>query len=180
MFEALLMKRYLILMTVLLTLIALTACVSDGDDASPPDQPSSTIEETAVVPDEPVAITIGIITDMTGPGAGSIYMVDMAFEDLVRYYNENSLIPGVELEVIKYDSQYDPSRDIPGYEWLRERGADLIFTPAPITPSTLKHRVDSDRVLLFAAAADKEGIEPPGYVFNLGIDPEHEAYTLLS
>jgi len=48
----------------------------------------------------------------------------MALEDLVAYYNDSDLIPGVRLEVVVYDGQWDPARDIPGYEWLRGRGAD--------------------------------------------------------
>ena len=179
MFEAWITKRYLILMTVVPALLALTACGSSGDEASPLAEPSATIEETAVITDESVVITIGNLTDITGPGAGSVAMVDMALEDMAAYYNENNLIPGVELEVIKYDAQMDPARDIPGYEWLREKGADFIFSPVPGVPSNLKPRADKDEVVLFAVAASKEGILPPGYVFNLGVDPQHEAYTLL-
>ena len=168
-------------MTIISALLVLTACGGGGEeDLAPLSQPLGTIEETPVIPDEPVVFTIGNLTDITGPGAGSVGMVDMALEDLVEYYNENNLIPGVELEIISYDEQMDPAKDIPGYEWLRGKGADLIFTPVPATPSNLKARADKDEFVLFAVAANKEGILPPGYVFNLGVDPQFEAYTLLN
>ncbi len=174
-------KGFLILMTVVPALLAMTACGGGGDDEPLPlAQPAATMEEMAVIPDEPVVITIGNLTDITGPGAGGVAMVDMSLEDLTAYYNENNLIPGVELEVISYDEEMDTARDIPGYEWLREKGADIIFSPVPGVPSNLKPRADKDKVVVFAVAASKEGILPPGYVFNLGVDPQNEAYTLLN
>jgi len=174
-------KKFLVLLAVVPALLALTACGDGGEEeAAPLARPSAIVEEPAVIPEEPVVITIGNLTDITGPGAGAVGMVDMALDDLVAYYNENNLIPGVELEVIKYDEQMDPAKDIPGYEWLREKGADLIFSPVPGVPSNLKPRADKDEVVLFAVAANKEGILPPGYVFNLGVDPQLEAYTLLN
>ena len=183
MFEASIKKSYLVLIGVILTIVALVACAEgEAEDASPLARPPATTEDpvvTPTIPDEPVVFTIGNLTDITGPGAGSVAMVDYALDDLAEYYNENNLIPGVELKVIEYDQQMDPARDIPGYEWLLDKGADVIFTPVPATPTTLKSRADRDEVVLFAVAASKEGILPPGYVFNLGVDPEHEAYTLL-
>ena len=98
---------------------------------------------------------------------------------IVDYHNDNNLIPGIELEVITYDGQMNPSRDIPGYEWLRENGADLIFTPIPAVPITLKPRVDSDEIVLFSMTANINEILPPGYVFNLGIIPQYDGYTMM-
>ena len=156
----------------LMALPLLVAC--GGDDGKTP-APTPTAEPTS----EPVTITIGNLSDLTGPSANPMEYINMALDDLVEYYNENNLIPGVRLEVVTYDGQMDPARDIPGYEWLIEKGADLIFTPIPATPVTLKSRVDSDKVVLFSMAADKDEILPPGYVFNLGTIPQYDAYTLL-
>ncbi len=96
---------------------------------------------------------------------------------MVNYTNEQNIIPGVELDIESYDGQFDPSKDIPGYEWLRGKGADLIWTPVPPAVETLQTKVNDDQFMLFAAAANKE-LEG-GYVFSLGITPEYEAYTLL-
>lgn len=103
-------------------------------------------DSSNTLPTEPVTIAIGNLTDLTGVSANGMEPINMALGDMVRYYNENNLIPGVELEVETYDGQYNPSNDISGYEWLLERGADIIFTPVPPTPASLRTRVNEDKV----------------------------------
>jgi len=131
-------------------------------------------------PQETVTIKIGNITDLTGPGANGMELVNMALEDIARYYNDNEVIPGVEFEVINWDGQMDPSRTIPGYEWLLNKGADFIVTCAPGVSLTLEPRVNADEEVLFTMVGEQEAIEPPGHVFCLAVIPQHEAYTLLS
>lgn len=173
-------RRYLVLMTVVPTLLALAACAGGEEEEPPPlARPMATVEEPAEIPTEPVVITIGNLTDLTGPGASGLTPVNMALKDLTAHYNEQDLIPGVRFKVIAYDGQWDPARDMPGYEWLREKGADLIITPSTTVPITLKPRVDSDEVVLFALATNKDAFLPPGYVFNLGVDPQYQGYTTL-
>jgi len=158
------------------------ACESDSKEAtlSPVGQPSSTITSEPQVILKPIKITIGNLSDITGPSSNVQIIINMALDDLVEYYNSENLIPGVELEVITYDGQLDPSKDIPGYEWLKERGADFIFTGVPDTPLTLKSIVEKDKIPLFAASGYQEMIDPPGYVFVMGTIPEHQAYTILN
>ena len=160
----------------------LASCINgNGDTAQPLAAPSELADE-AVPPPEPekdVVITIGNLTDITGPSSNAMTVITMALEDMVEYYNEQNLIPGVELKVISYDEQADPSRDIAGYEWLKESGADLIFTPIPFVPTILKPKINKDEFMLFAFSGDTATIEPPGYVFSLGTIPQHEAITLL-
>lgn len=139
--------------------------------------PTSSIDETPF--DEDVVITIGNLSDLTGVSAGAMKYINVALDDLVGYYNDNNLIPGVSLKVVTYDGQMDPAKDVPGYEWLMKKGADVLFTPIPATPVTLKPRVDQDRIVLFTMTSQKEGFLPPGYVFNLGIDPQYDGYTMM-
>ncbi len=104
----------------------------------------------------------------------------MALEDLVGYYNEQDLIPGVELKVITYDEQFDPSKDIPGYEWLKERGADLIFTAVPSVAITLSPLLEEDQMVLFTLSPNEEEVKPYGNVFAPGQTfPAYDCYTLL-
>ena len=158
------------------------ACESSSEKSTlaPIAQPTSTITAEPQVILEPVKITIGNLSDITGPSANAQIIINMSLDDLVKYYNTENLIPGVELEVVTYDGQLDPSKDIPGYEWLKESGADLIFTGVPDTSLTLKSIVDEDQIPLFAASGYKEMLDPPGYVFVMGPIPEHQAYTVLN
>ena len=168
----------------LVTLIAMSlgiACIgdsnNDGDGTDSTTSPTPTPNGTETPPLK--EITIGNLTDFTGVASTAMEFINMALDDLVEYYNENNLIPGVRFKVESYDGQMDPARDIPGYEWLIQKGADFIFTPIPAVSTTLKSRVDKDEVVLFAMVASKEGYLPPGYVFNLGIDSQAEGYTLM-
>lgn len=174
-------RRSYVLLILMMALTAIPGC-SSGEAASeqfgmqPPDGAAS---DTGEFIGEPVTVTIGNLTDLSGPSASAMDVLNMALDDIVRYYNEDALIPGVELEVIKYDGRLDPARDIAGYEWLRENGADIIFTGVPGTPVTLGPLVNQDEVLLFSVAASLEVLDPPGYVFALGAVPQREAYTFL-
>ncbi|NQT72805.1 MAG: ABC transporter substrate-binding protein [Chloroflexi bacterium] len=168
------MKKLAILAMLLFVLAfgcGVIAC-DDGEATQPP-------ETTSTGPKEDVVITIGNLTDITGVSANAQVVINMALDDLVEYYNEENLIPRVKLKVVTYDGQLDPAKDIPGYEWLKEHGADLIFTGVPDTPLTLKPIVDKEKMVLFAASGYKEMLDPPGYVFVLGSIPQHQAFTFL-
>ncbi len=140
--------------------------------------PEATIKETPK-PASNATITIGNLANLTGPSSASTRLIDMALEDLVAYYNSNSLIPGVELEIITYDKQLDAENDLLGYEWLKENGSDFIFSSVPMTGVTLKDRAAADKFLVFETNGFAEVVEPHGYVFVLGSVLEYEIYTLL-
>jgi len=110
-------------------------------------------------------ITIGTITDLTGPASPALIPLYMASQDLVRHINEDDPIPGVKLRVIAWDDKMDASRVIPGYEWLKERGAKVIIHPIDYVGSILKPFAERDKVPLFSLSASQPLIEPPGWVF---------------
>ncbi len=148
-----------------LMLTVLTGCGGDNN--------------SSLTSDEVVTIKIGNITDLTGPGASGMELVNMALKDIARYYNDNDIIPGVEFKVINWDGQMDSAKTIPGYKKLLSEGADLIVTCAPGVAVTLEPRVESDKEVLFSLVGEWEAIDPPGHVFCLAVIPQHEAYTLL-
>lgn len=115
----------------------------------------------------------------SGVAAAAMEIVNQTIEDLINYYNEENLIPGVKLDAIFYDGQYDPSKDIPGYEWLKEKGADVFLACLPHTPLTLKPRVDKEKIVLFANTVGEEILHPPGYVFCMQNSPQTMIETLL-
>ena len=175
MLQFLLRPVIILLGIVVLVLTPIVGCINSEEPA-----PSPLVQPTAATgTPEDVVITIGNLSDLTGVSANAMVYINMALDDLVEYYNENNLIPGVRFKVVTYDGQMDPARDIPGYEWLIQRGADFILTPIPAVAVTLKSRVDRDGVVLFTLTSCKEGFIPPGYVFNLGIDPQYDGYTVM-
>jgi len=150
-------------------------------DAQPPTATSTPIptKTSTPPPAQDVKLQIGIISDLTGPAAQALIVVDQALADAVRYFEEENLVSGVDLEIIIYDGQYDPSRDIPGYHWLRERGADVIFTIFNSTGIALKDLAAEDEVVCFSLTTSPEMIDPPGWIFTLNVTGEPYKFTLL-
>ncbi len=163
-------------MAFMLLLLSLSiGCGDDDVDLVPTAQP--TVKQPSIV--APVVITIGNLTDRTGPASNAFSIVDIALDDIVEYVNTKNPIPGVELKVVTYDGQFDPSKDIPGYEWLKEKGADMILTGLPTSPVTLKQTVNEDKIVLFSLSVPLEELLVPGYVFGVSAIPEQDAPNLL-
>ena len=129
--------------------------------------------------EEKVTIVIGEVTDLTGATSISLRPVHYVFKDVVDYFNDEDLIPGVELEVVTFDTSYKPAKDIPGYDWCRERGADLIMAALPITAEVLKSFAERDRVAVVSVSSTEPIIEPPGWVFTFSAPMGPEVKTLL-
>lgn len=157
-----------ILAGLLLLLIGTLACGDDSTPCSP--QPDT----------EPVTITIGNHTDVTGVASNAMAILTMALQDTVAYYNAENLVPGVEFKVKTYDAQYDPAYDIPGYKMLKNRGADVIWSPVAQTAVTLKPFLEKDKMVMIMMSPNRDAFMPPGWVFSLGnARYDEQIYTLL-
>ena len=130
-------------------------------------------------PEEGVKITLGEITDLTGPGSPALVTLHYCLEDMVRYYNEEGLIPGVKMDIVTWDNKYDPSREVPGYEWVKERGADPIIVVIPTSGPVLKPFADRDHIPLIALSTHRDTFDPPGWVFNMSNSSDMEMKTLM-
>jgi len=100
-------------------------------------------------------------------------------EDLVKYYNDEGLIPGAKLRLVGYDTRTDPARYIPGYDWLKEQGADLILAVVTGSAETIRPFAENDRIPVATVAHSKAAVEPPGWVFVLTAPIPPQAKTLL-
>jgi len=115
--------------------------------------------------EEKVTIAVGWVTDLTGPGATALQPMQYSLEDLFRYINKEDPITGAKLKLVSYDARYDPSRDIPGYEWCKEQGARFVMTPLPTTGETLKYFAGRDKIPIASLSFTMPQVEPPGWVF---------------
>ncbi len=165
--------KFVFSLPVMLMLFLLIACVNNGDPSNEPPTQLST------KPPDDVVFTIGNLTDQTGVAASAIAIIDTTLDDMVDYYNEENLIPGVKLQIMSYDTQYDPALAKTGYERLKAKGADIIWTPVTTTIPILKPVADQDKFPIFAASANGDALMPPGYIFSVGTIPQYDAYTLL-
>jgi hypothetical protein len=110
-------------------------------------------------------ITIGIITDFTGPTGSALMPLQWAFEDQIKYYNDKDLIPGVKLRLIGYDGRMDPSRTLSGYAWLKERGANVMCVIYDYDAAILKPFAERDKMPIISFIGLSSLAEPPGWVF---------------
>jgi ABC-type branched-subunit amino acid transport system substrate-binding protein len=118
---------------------------------------------------ENVTITIGDLTDLTGPGASAMKPISWALEDYCNYVNEEGLCKGVTFKVVSYDTKYDPSRFSTGYDDLKSQGANIIFTGPPAMADSIKQRAEIDEMPVICASATANMVDNPGWVFTLAV-----------
>ena len=115
-----------------------------------------------------VTIIVGEINDLTGFASPALLPIHYALEDMVRYYNDEGLIPGVKIKIAAYDTRLDAAREVLGYEWVKERGAKLIVPALYTTGEAVRPFADREKVILASTSTTEGLIEPPGWVFCFG------------
>ena len=131
-----------------------------------------------------VTIVIGNMTDLTGWGAPALAPMTDALHDLVDEVNaglapEIELPEGVELKVIDYDTAFNTSRFVPGYEWLKEKGAQVIVSVFNDCSETLKPLAAMDNIAILGMATSVPMVEPPGWVFAFSAPARWEVKLML-
>jgi len=126
-----------------------------------------------------VTIAVGFITDLTGPAGNMVRTLNYMVEDVARYHNDEDIIPGVEIDIVTFDGRADPARDIPGYDWLRERGAEVVITLVGATGQILKPFAEKDKVPLATLSGNLDLLDPPGWAFWFSVPSPYEIKALL-
>jgi hypothetical protein len=116
-------------------------------------------------------IVIGNVTDLTGAASTALVPLNMGLADMVKEFNAGlnpgpKLPAGVQLKVQSYDTALDPSRFLPGYDWVRSKGAQVIFSILSDCSDVLKDPAARDKVPVCGFASDFYQISPPGWVFD--------------
>lgn len=126
-----------------------------------------------------VTIRIGQLTDFTGAASPALRQITFITEDMIRYYNDEKIIPGVKLKLDPYDTKFDPSRYSLGYDWCKEKGDKIIIGIIADTPLMLKPFAARDKIVLAAMAGSPEMFTPRGWVFGFSNTNEDSAKILL-
>jgi hypothetical protein len=129
--------------------------------------------------EEGVVVTIGEVTDLSGPASTSLSALHYGVTDTVRHYTEEGLIPGVKIKLVTYDSRADPSRTIPGYEWVRARGAKVVITVLPSDGEILRPFAEEKKTPLVTLGTSIPLIQPPGWAFAPNCPGSYEIKTVL-
>jgi hypothetical protein len=98
---------------------------------------------------------------------------------VARYYNDENLIPGATVKMIFYDTKFDASRYIPGYDWCKSKGTDVIITILPDVAQVFKPFAERDKIAIVSLSGIKELLEPPGWVFGVSGSLNEGSKTLL-
>ena len=124
------------------------------------------------------SVTVGILTDFTGPGASATKMVVYGLTDTFKTANEAGAVPGVDIKWVTYDQRSDPARVPGGYTWLKGQGVDMIHAMSPTDRRILADKVESDEMLMFGMALDEESPDHPWIICNYG-SMGHEAEAVM-
>jgi len=137
----------LLLMVSLLAISSLVACSEEEEEGD-----KTTIDLAMLIP-------------LSGPAASAYQPMIACWEAFCDYINTEDPIPGIELDVIEYDTQYSPAEAIPGYQWLQDQGAKFITWTDTQAAETLKDRADEDHYIIFAGGCTDVITANPGYIF---------------
>jgi len=102
-----------------------------------------------------------------------------AIQDLVKYYNDEELIPGAKLRLVSYDTRTDPSRYTLAYDWCKERGATIMLAMVTGSAQTIRPFAERDEIPVATPSYDEPAVEPPGWVFAFCAAFKPQVKTLL-
>jgi hypothetical protein len=126
-----------------------------------------------------VTIVIGQMTDLTGVASPALKHITRITQDIARYYNDEDLIPGAMVKMIFYDTKFDASRYIPGYDWCKSKRADVIIAILPDVAEVFRPFAKRDKIAIVSLSGTKELFEPPGWVFGVSGSLNEGSKTLL-
>ncbi|MCX5998048.1 MAG: ABC transporter substrate-binding protein [Chloroflexi bacterium] len=122
-----------------------------------------------------VTVRVGYLTDLSGPASTAMLPNGMAIEDAWEYLEKNDPIPGVKLKLDAYDTQMDPSRAIPAYEWFKQRGVVVMYAYMPQTLEVLLPFLAQDKMPAFTHGVTEAEAACP-WVFDSG-PTDSDIYT---
>ncbi len=123
-------------------------------------------------------VTVGILTDYTGPGSSATVPCAAGFVDELKTANDQNTIPGVEFKWVTYDQRSDPARVPVGYTWLKSRGVDLMYILSPTDRAILADIVTADKMPVVGSSLEESSPNHP-WMFSLYGSFGHDAEAAM-
>jgi len=89
--------------------------------------------------------------DFTGRAAVGVTQLYVGITDYLKMTKEENPVPGVEVDLMTYDTRSEPARVVVGYNWLKDRGAALMSC-APQDYEILVSQAEADKMPFFIAS----------------------------
>jgi ABC-type branched-subunit amino acid transport system substrate-binding protein len=125
-------------------------------------------------------VEIGALPVLTGGGGSADQPCFLAFQDYIKYFNEEERIPGVTVELVWRDSATDIQRFLSGYGMLADRGVPVIWSDLTIAYGGLGARLEKDQIPLFAGGATATAVYPPSWIFDAWSTEGESAVAVLN
>jgi ABC-type branched-subunit amino acid transport system substrate-binding protein len=114
---------------------------------------------------EQKGVRIGTINSLTGGGASSDQLSLMGFQDYVRYFNEETGIPGWTIDVLWSDGSGSTATFISAYQRHLDAGITVMFSNAQWL-NGYQSNLARDQVVMFTGNADQALFYPAGWLFT--------------
>ncbi len=110
-------------------------------------------------------IRIGTINSLTGGGASSDQLSLMGFQDYVRYFNDQTSIPGWTIDVAWSDGSDSTATFISAYQRHLDEGITVMYSNAEWL-NGYQSTLAKDQVVMFTNNADQALFYPPGWLYT--------------
>ena len=128
---------------------------------------------------EKKVVEFGNITPLTGPAAASEQIGFRSVEDSVRYFNEETGIPGVTIKHSWIDTGFQVPNAISAYRRFIESGVVCLFSDHAEALPAILPQLEEDGVPLLGGIQDEQLLYPPSWYY--GVFPTYaETFTAMA
>ncbi len=135
---------------------------------TPSPAPKTQITRAPATPEpaaKPVTMTMGLISDLTGPTASGSMGDNWGIEDYFKWANETGYVPGVKFETVFYDNRFDVGRSINGYELMKTRKVQAVWIQMTGAAYALVPKAAGDKIVVFVPGPPKV-LSPTSWAFS--------------
>ncbi len=122
-------------------------------------------------------VVVGFLGDFTGASAATCDELKKGMDDYLTIMNETNPIPGVDIDVITFDSRLDYGRVKPGYVDLKNRGSDIILDFNSMYTVQIWQDHQADKLPSFCFNNEPE-VMGKDYMFSFSNDYQTEAAAI--